>query len=79
MVSRHIVITGLLLISALSQIGCCSCHRRNAFRVQNSCCTPAAKSCGCDPVTSYRRPNGMVDPMTEPPMGAPAGLMQQAR
>ncbi len=79
MVSRRLLITGVLLIASMSQVGCWCCHKRNAFRVQNSCCTPAPKSCGCGPITSYRRPNGMLDPMVEPPMSVPPGIMQQAR
>jgi hypothetical protein len=80
MVSCRILISVALLICAMSEIGCCSCHRRNIFRVQNSpCCTPAPKSACCEPVTSYRRANGVVQPIPEPPMAMAPAYMQQAR
>jgi hypothetical protein len=77
MVSRRILISSVLLISALSQVGCC-CHKRNAFRVQNSCCAPAPTSCGCEPVTSYRPANSFVEPMPAQSMNSPPVFMQQA-
>jgi hypothetical protein len=77
MVSRRLLMTGVLLVSVLSQTGCC-CHRRHVFRVQNSCCTPARQSACGEPVNSYyRRPT--IEPMPAPPLAGPGVIMQQAR
>ena len=76
MVSRRVAISCVLLISMLSQTGC-SCRRRNAFRVQNSCCTPAPRSSCCEPATSYKRFDGSLEPMPAPVMSAPPTMIQQ--
>lgn len=80
MVSRRILLFGILLISIMCQTGCC-CHRRHVFRVQNSaCCTPAPRAACCEPANSYYRGPAMpIQAMPAPPLAAPNVIMQQAR